>query len=608
MEPLSSYTKNSTLRFIWSNPFSIEIKTNVRVFIMKKHFLLCGLLMGFICSVLSMPCIQAYGDVRLDDGLMDEEEEMLLGGKELDPISFDKTRAVVPIESILQLIEDVGGFALLEQDFYLLTNPFVQRSLLDLPLWELHSCQEPEKWIVGAHLFWNQMDRSVFTCKSTNISSFLDLTQQTLFNALDNIRQNIENEFPVASLIDPLSDTANFDKILRLFRGYTVQQRRLGAMFHVWRQWQRAELRMLLPLYYIERNYNATPEENRAIEEQFGAFDPDEFKLFSKNHGISDKVGFGDFRFEANYAAYQTDTFAFRAGGFLTIPTAFAISKGIKGSSFRDDLCQPTLDLQAIFDLIFKDGDLTNPTISPDEQEALKEVLIGDICKNKNGFLLGTLDRMSAILLDTPLGNGGHVGLGLMLRSKTSLRALLDEYEWTDNISWNNRLSVEYLTPSNETRFYIRRNEPSDFTSRDFDSDDEQIQKDNLIFLQKEIVDKFYPYAIKTKVQPGVIFHWFSRFCFTGEVWDISLGSDFWLQQGESLKNLQCVDKALLERLDICNAIKPMAYQFKTVGSLSWKVLRPDYAFFFSLNAEGTSWNKGIGDDWTVSLNIEANF
>ncbi len=573
---------------------------------MKKRFSFYGFLLGFICSLFYAPSLGAHEDVRLMDIFDDEEEQMLLEG--LDTISFDKTRGIVPIENIILLLDSLGAFALLKQEFYIRTNPFVKRSLLDLPLWELHSCQEPEKWIVGAHLFWNQMDRSVFTGKSTNLSSFLDLEQNTLFNALDNITQKLKNEFPTASMIDQLLDTANFDKILRLFRGYTIQQRRLGAMFHVWRQWERAELRMLLPLYYIERNYHATPEENRAIEEQFGAFDPDEFKLFSKNHGISDKVGFGDFRFEADYAAYQSDTFAFRVGGFLTIPTAFAISKGLKGSSFRDDLCQPTFDLQKIFDLIFKDGNITDTTISPDEQEALKETLIGDICKNKNGFLLGALDRLSAILLETPLGNGGHVGLGLMLRSKTSLRALLDEYEWADNISWNNRLAVEYLTPSNETRFYIRRNKPSDFTSRNFDSDDEQIQKDNLIFLQNEIVDKFYPYAIKTKVQPGVIFRWFSRFCFTGDVWDISFGSDFWLQQEESLRELQCVDPILFERLDICNAKKPMAYQFKTVGSLGWKVLRPDYAFFFSLNAEGTSWNKGIGDDWTVSLNIEANF
>ncbi len=573
---------------------------------MKSFFSLYRPLWVGILLLLSAESLHAdFNDIRLMDSI--EEEEWLLNTS-LDESAATQTRSVTPIQSILGLIEDAGGFALLDQDFYRRTNPFVQRSLLDLPLWEIHGCQDPEQWIVGGHIFWNQMDRSVFVCKSSSISSYLDLKQKTLFNALDNLDPELKDLFPLASLIDPLSDTSDFDSILKLFRDFTVTQRRLGAMFHMWHQWDRAEIKALLPFYYIERNLFATAPETRAIEEQFGAIDPDEFKLFSKNHGTSDKVGFGDLRFEADYAAYYSDTFAFRLGAFVTLPIAFAVSKGIKGSSFRDDLCQPTLDLQELFDLAFKDGDFIDPTVSSDEQQALKEALIGDVCKNKNGFLLGALDRLNAILLDTPLGNGGHVGLGLMIRSRTSLRALLDDYEWTERISWNNRISIEYLTPATETRFFIRRNSPSDFTDRDFNSKNELVQKDNLIFLQNEIVDKFYPYAIRTTVQPGPIFHWLSRWCINGDVWDINIGSDFWLQGGESFNKLHCVDKSLLRRLDICNAKNSFAYQFKTMGSLGWKFLRPTYALFFSLNAEGTSWNKTIGDDWAVSLNIEANF
>ncbi len=527
----------------------------------------------------------------------------------LDTLSFDPTaRRAIPIQNILGIIEDIGAFRILEQDLYLRTNPFVKRSLLDLPLWELHACSEPEPWIVGVHLFWNHMDRSVFTCKSSNISCFLDLDQETLFGALDQILPQVSDLFPEASLIDPLLDKTTFNQTLDLFRNFTVQQRRIGAMMHMWRQWDRVEIRALLPLYYIERNIFAKPAEQRAIEERFGVLDPEEAEQFQKNHAISDKLGFGDLRFEADFAASLSDTFALRFGAFTTLPTAFAIKKGLRGTCFLEDLKQPTFDLQELFDLIFNDGDLSNPTISTNEQNKAYDLIVGDLCRNKNGFLLGALDRMNAILLETKLGNSQHLGIGFMFRTRTSLRALLDEYEWADNISWNNRGSIEYLAPSTETRFFIKRNQPSDFSSRDFDSTDPIIQKANLAFLEMELVDKFYPYAIKTRIQPGVIFHWMSRWCFSGEVWDLSIGSDFWLQHAESFESFNCIDPDIFTKLDLCNAQKEMAYQFKTFGSLAVKILRADYTVYISLNGEGTNWNKGIGDDWTASLNIEANF
>jgi hypothetical protein len=570
---------------------------------MKKNISTNGFFLLCISIFLNIPLIYAHSDTRLVDSFDDDQEEwMLLEG--LDNTAMSNTRNIVPVKSILGLIEDAGGFALLDQDFYLRTNPFVERNILDLPLWEMHSCQEPEKWIIGGHLFWNKMDRSVFKNKSTSIDCYLDLQQKTLFNALDNLSPELKDLFPMASLIDPLSDTADFDSILKLFRNFTAEQRRLGIMMHLWRQWEQAEFRAILPLYYVERNFIATPEEQEAIEAQFGTLTPDEAKMFEKNHGISDRIGFGDFRIESNYVPYNTDTFALRVGGFLTIPTAVAFSKGINGTTFRDCLEQPTLDLQALFDLACMDDD---PSVSSGEQEALKEELIGDICKNKNGFLLGAVDRLNAVLVETSLGNRGHLGIGGIIRSKTSLRSLLDDYEWTDRINWNNRLSVEYLTPANETRFYIKRNSIEDFNSRDFNSDDEEVQDENLAFIEQEIVDKFYPYAIKTRVKPGPILRWFSRWCVNGDVWDLTLGSDIWIQAGESLK-LKCVDPELFAKLDICNASNSLAYQFKSVASFGFKVLRPEYAFFFNINAEGTSWNKNIGDDWAVSLNLEANF
>jgi hypothetical protein len=539
------------------------------------------------------------------DSIENFEDHLMLDDF-LDSVSFDTfAKRAIPVESILGLLQSIGAFQILEQDFYKRTNPFVQRSLLDLPIWEFHECEEPTHWIVGFHIFWNHMDRSVFCCKSTSINSYLDLELETLFTALDELTPQIKALFPNASIIDDILNTTNVKNLLTLFENFTVQQRRVGVMLHAWRQWNRAEIRMLLPFYYLERNIFATPEEQNAIEDQFGALDPETARKFQENHAISDKAGFGDFRFECDYAFYRSDNFTFRVGGLITLPTAFAISKGIKGTDFLTCLKQPTFDLQALFDLIPEDFNIDS--ITPEQREQAYLMVIGDICKNKNGFFLGALDRLNALLLESPLGNHRSVGIGLLIRSRTYLSAFLDEFEWAQHISYNNRLSVEYLTPTTYTRFFARRNTPSDFANRDFNSEDPIVQQDNLKFIESELVNKFYPFAVQTRVQPGVILRWTSQWCFSGQIWDISIGSDVWIQTKEKFKDF-CASCDLLSRLDTCNGINSLAYQFSTFAGFGIRIDRPTYSALVGINAQGVSWSKNIGKDITASVNIEFNF
>lgn len=142
-------------------------------------------------------------------------------------------------------------------------------------------------------------------------------------------------------------------------------------------------------------------------------------------------------------------------------------------------------------------------------------------------------------------------------------------------------------------------------TSKDFANEDQA--EENFDFIQEELVKKFFPYAICTKVQPGIIFRWLSRICYSGPVWDFTIGTDLWIQWQEKLKKLKASSK-LRECLDVCDAISPFAGQSKIYTGLGYKVKRDTYKLVFSLNAEATTWNKGIGSDWTVALNVEGNF
>lgn len=564
-------------------------------------------------SLIALSALPIFcNDMRFDTDVFkfdnfDDIENSIFLDEFLDSIPpYQMPTRQIDVKSILGLLEDIGAFQLLDQDFYLRTNPFVQRSLLDLPLWEIHGCAEPTRWIVGGHLFWNHMDRSVFNCFSTNINSYLDLQLETLFTALDELRPEIQKLFPHPFLIEGVLNTTNVRQLLTLFENFTVQQRRVGIMLHAWRQWQAAEIRMLLPLYYLERNLFTRPAEQSAIDDAFGALDPDSTERFAKDHAISDKVGFGDFRIEFDYAGYLSDTFSVRGGVFLTLPTAFSLAKGIQGSDFSKCLEQPLFDLQALFDLIPANFDLDS--ITPEIRQQALNMVIGDVCRGKNGFFLGALDRLNALLLEVPMGNERNVGIGLLFRSRTRLDAMLEEYEWSKHISFNNRLSVEFLTPSTPTRFFIRRNNIADFDARNFNSDNPQEQEDNLRFVERELVDKFYPYAVKTEVRPGVILRWTSRWCFSGEVWDLSIGSDVWIQTAETFKSFKCVERDVLSRLDIAHGRNSLAYQFKSMASFGLKIERPTYSMLVAVNAEGTSWAKNIGKDITASINVEANF
>jgi hypothetical protein len=545
-------------------------------------------------------------DISLFDSIENFEENFSLDDFFNALPTFHLPTRQIDVKTILGLLNSIGAFSLLEQDFYRRTNPFAQRTLLDLPLWEIHECQEPRHWIVGFDIFWNHLHRSVFCDWSTNIKSYLDLEQETIFQALDEITPQIRALFPNAALIDNILNTTRVQQLLTLFENFTVQQRRLGFMFHAWRQWQRAEIRMLWPLYYLERNLFVEPDEQAAIENQFGALDPIAAHQFEANHAISDTFGFGDFRLEVDYAAYVSDGFALRAGAFCTLPISFALVKGIRGTTFNQQAGQPTFSLQSLFDLI--PADFNFDSITAEDLQTARQIVIGDICKNKNGFFLGALDRLNAVLLESSLGNYRHIGIGLFLRSRTALSTLLEEYEWAYHISLNNRISVEYVTPAREPRFFIKRNTPDEFSARNFNTNDPQEQLDNLTFIETELVDKFYPFAITTTVQPGVIIHWMSRWCFSGEIWDISIGSDVWVQTHEKLKSLHCADATLRAKLDLDHAANGLVYQVKSFAGFGIKINRPTYDALIGINAEGTSWAKGIGKDITAAINIEFNF
>jgi len=507
-----------------------------------------------------------------DDPFINEFSDMV--GSDLS------TRKIDPSD-IINLLCEIGAKEILKTDFFLQTNPLNQRSLLDEPLFEPDRCYFAYPWVIGFHIFARKKDRSNFTFRSTCLDSYLALSQPTLLERLQNTIDIFRE------LLDEPQFNIDIEKIFELFSRTTVEERRGGFMFHMMRQWQNKTFRLLLPIYYLESNYSLSQADQDAIAEEFGAINEENQEDFKKRHFISDALGVGDTRLELDVDLVEKGTFLIRLGAQATIPTAFRWGGGFRGTLFPKPSTFPAFDFDRLFQLAENPG-----------KENMKTAF--DLLSQ---FLLGSLDRISANLLDPTLGNGGHLGFGIFLRSYVPLHSLIKR-SWAQNLSYANRISVEYLFPGTQKRFFINKINEQEF-NRDFSNPNDA--QENLTFLEEKFIERIYLRAFDTKIQPGVILRWSSKLCHQGKRLGFNVGTDFWLQDKEKIRTID-VPKSVRKQLDIAKAIPSVAYQGKIFGSVVVKANQSQRTWFISLNADGTISNKGLGEDYGVSLNIETTF
>lgn len=514
-----------------------------------------------------------------DDFFFDDDDDPFVN-EFLDTVGSDLPIRKVDPSDIVNLLCQIGAKEILQTPFFLQTNSLNQRSLLDEPIFEPDRCYFADPWVIGFQIFARKKDRSNFTFDCTNIDSFLALGEPTLIGRLENTLA-IFQELLDQNLLD-------INKIFSLVSTTTVEERRGGFMFHVMRQWQDKTLRIFFPLYYLQSNYSLSKENQDFIANEFGISGEKQEDNFIKRHFISDAIGLGDTRLEFDFDLIERAAFAIRLGALATIPTAFKWGTGFKGTNFPKPSTFPVFDFDALFRLA------ENPS------EANTKTAISLLSQ----FLLGALDRISADLLDTTLGNGGHFGMGIFLRSHVPLYHLIGR-SWTKNLVYASRISVEYLFPGTQKRFFINKIDEKEF-DRDFHNPNDA--QANLDFLEEKFIERIYLRAFETGIQPGIIFRWTSKLCQQGKRWGFNIGTDFWMQDKEKFRTIFNIPRTVIAQLDITKAIPPVAYQGKIFGSIVYKAVRPKRTWFISLNADYTISNKGLGDDYGVSLNIETMF
>lgn len=495
-------------------------------------------------------------------------------------------------QDVINFLEDIGVINLLKEPLFLRTNLLNTRSLLDLPfhinaLTYLPCVDKHKKNSgfkkCGFSIYYNQTTRSTFVRHSTDICSYLAITQNSFLTKLANVIQQLDALIPNLD-INPLL-------IADLFKKFTVQERRFGALFsaaYTVENPQPIVLGINVPLAYHERNHFITEHEVERIENELGSpeGEPGEQHAFEDAHFISDRLGIGDTRLTIDTVLHKSPYLQAVGGLFCTVPTAITFATGvIRGRAFHPVQPRPLFDLSLLLD----DDARENGTLHTQLEK----------------FLLAALDNINSILLNTRLGNGGHFGLGAALYLKSPLYLIVNR-PWAQNFKLKSRYSFEYLFPADETRYFIMCSDLHDFDNRDFN--DETQTANNFDFLTQTLTNRLFPFSFPTRVSPSPIMRSTSQLEYSNGRFTWVFGSDTWIQPQERLRLSPVCSSTVTHPLNEHIAKKPFAYQGRLFTSLAYNYIGQNSIWTGNLFIDQAISGKGIGYDFTIAVGIYGTF
>ena len=541
---------------------------------MKKTLLL------FIIASNSLPVV-AMDDIDAEiNALLDDSFFELQAPSTVQDDCF-------PTQSILDLLTPptsptdndpmVDVIKLLKENLYRkTTGPVTRRSLLDMPALTPDFFYN-NYWTVTADIFFNYSPKVFLTQNSAFLRSYLDLGNEKILNELNS-----------SDLID-----VDVPELVGLFSSIKLQQYRAGLMCGFARHWDTFTVTGRIPLYYLLENFFMTDEEICRIKSHpllkqdsapVSAHTETEELKFGLKHLVSDKFGVGDARLTGLLHLVHEDNKNIWLGLQLTLPTAQAIEKGLIAGKFNAKATVPPLNLQHYFNTFFCNDNqmLANDTIQ----------------RELTDFAIDTLDRLSTILINAPLGNGKHFGLG----PEVDLRYWVNEY-----FSTHSYASLQVYTPHREDRFYLIEKRASDF---DRDWRDPVLAGENLPILNRLILETLFPVRMRTTVRPGVRYQFNHALLYKSDHWDASLGFDYWYQGQEDQSVASEIPHHL--SLDTKKACRPAAHQGKVFASAGYYASidrsRCDTDWYATIHTGLSVFNEGIGRNYTISIRCGFEF
>ena len=525
-------------------------------------YLLFSVVLLADCTVFAVTQQDIDSIVDLDE---DDEETSInqpkarYAAKDIVPYLIRLTKKNCPIDG--QTILDADQ--ILRNDLYLYTHPFNQRSLLDMPQYYFAGYRDwlrcpGQPWQMTFQFFYNQTPGQFFTQTSNTINSYLALDNPNFIINLDELGFNI-----------------NLLRVFEILGGAQVFQYRAGVMMdyqyltdHWWIQWR-------IPIEYMLRHFNLTPLEQDDLRVALQQSEEPETELeFARRHLIADRAGLGDLRLDIGYKFVDDHMCMVYSGLEATLPFAWAFKKGPYGNHFKKNAPTPDLDLINLLNLATSD--------------LAQAQFIG------TEFLLGALDRLSRILLETGLGNNGHVGIGWFC---------LADMQVSNKVHFKTRGALEYLVPAFERRFYIEKKDLAEFDaiSQDPLANCEQ----SLHFLEQQLINTLFPQGYNTRIWPGFLVK--ITTAVTADMSErakLTLGYDLWYQQRESLSTIHALP-AQIKELRKNLARTTQAFQSKFFGGWSYAMHGVRFDWGLSFWGDITFIGSGIGKDFNLGISFE---
>jgi hypothetical protein len=477
---------------------------------------------------------------------------------------------------------------LLDPSIYKRTLVPQNRNVISLPNTQLVTYQFLPQQQLTTHLFINVTPRKNFRnsedcITGTNLGSYLNIRTQGLLYTLDEILQSplFSDEELRAKL-----NRVDTDKLLWAFEQAKLEERRIGLFFHYYRQLtEKSYFQVKLPVYWMIRNLNYDQEFKNIIQQELGDFlsngsgsgsgsNSFDENAFARKHLIFDTLGLGILRLTYNHIIYESMNWHLDLGGSLLLPTDFASVQGLYGRDFKQTNNHPDLDICSI---------------------AFGENGAQQVQK----YFLSALDHLSSILLPYPLGYGKHLGFDLI----ASLY-----WQIIPDLAFNTQYCAEFLLPTEVKRFFVPKNR-GDFSTiyNDLPQTTQAEQEVKLKLLEARLNELIFPEVHKVKIFPGFILHSTSCLQKTFKNWNLNAGTTTFYQTNEQIqggltreeKKLLAIEKSLNETL----------VQFKAFGKIH-RVFHTKRHNDISLSiwADGTLYNNGLGNDFSLGIAFDSKF
>jgi len=467
----------------------------------------------------------------------------------------------------------------LNETLYKKTSIPISRNLINYPTIQIVSYQPIDGRQFTTHLFYNQTGKKQFRSldkgDGTRIGSYLNIENKSLLNVIDELTE---------SPLFPTSISKNFDtrKFAKTLADARFEEHRIGIIGHYIHKFDHeVSFEAKLPIFWMVRNLNFTPREKNVIQKQLSIFEGAEFDedAFSKKHLIFDALGLGTLELLLCKTFWEGNNWHVDIGGGLLLPTDYAFKRGLYGTYIEPKDKQPIFPICDIFSI-------ENPGFTPNGRTILED------------YFLGALDQLSSILLQCPLGYNKHMAFELKLLAF-----------WDINPHWkfNGQYTFEFLLPHEQQRFFIPVN--SSVFSEEFAALPETTaaqQQAKLTFLQERITTLFYPQVITTTIFPGHIFTSVSNLQRSYHDWNFTLGYSGWYQSGEKILKKKQFKHS---HLNLSKSVNDHSYAAKLFGKVHRTFqTRRHGDISLSLWADGTVFNRGVGNDFTVGISFDSKF